>query len=518
MSGSYSPTSWADGVTTLGPTNLNKLENGVRDAYTQAHGILNAKDAAYGAKGDGVTDDTVALQNFLNDFASLSSDPGHLGVTAIIPPGKYKVTSTLTLAWTNPTSNTKTLSAYGVYLQPTISGTADVLRVFATISGVVPDVRNLTIEGLMIDGSNATTTGAMLHMNADANSLLYRWALRDICIEHFAGHGLLLDGDLFEGAIYSPRIMAANTNTTGSCIYIDGSTGAGAGGSIDIYGGTLYQGLHNVYATSASPKIFGGTYLLAYNEAIYMDNSIEGGLTGVHVENAWQGGAASPSWTTSQAGIYVANALTLVNVTGTQNNNKMRYIARINAANPCCVVGGTAAGGVEYYLRPEGSGKMTAIGIGSGTGGAIDSSGAGAPLVRVGVRPDVSGGDGTASLQIDRGSHQIYESSATYGATVTPDASTGDIISITATNTTAFTIAPPTNPPQGNHSQRLTIEVVNLSGGAMGAITWSSAANGWHFAGLTWTNPGNGLLRRAVFEWSPTRGKWICTSVSSADY
>lgn len=87
---SYTPTNWEDNVTPVDAANLNKLEAGTRDAYTQAHGYINVKDVAYGAVGDGVADDTAALQAAANAAGAAGVGQGKV---LFLPPGNYKTTS-----------------------------------------------------------------------------------------------------------------------------------------------------------------------------------------------------------------------------------------------------------------------------------------------------------------------------------------------------------------------------------------------------------------------------------------
>jgi len=101
----------------------------------------------------------------------------------------------------------------------------------------------------------------------------------------------------------------------------------------------------------------------------------------------------------------------------------------------------------------------------------------------------------------------------TYSSSITPDSSAGSWQTISVTNATAFTINAPSNPPDSSHTRNLIIEVVNGSGGAMGAITWNGA---FVFAGLTWTNPANTKKRFARFEWNGVN--WICIAIAAADY
>ncbi|MGI8485533.1 MAG: glycosyl hydrolase family 28-related protein, partial [Thermomicrobiales bacterium] len=62
---------------------------------------------AYGAKGDGVTDDTTAIQNALNQWSG-TSGPGVI----YFPKGTYKITSTLTFPYTQG----KTMQGAGSYM------------------------------------------------------------------------------------------------------------------------------------------------------------------------------------------------------------------------------------------------------------------------------------------------------------------------------------------------------------------------------------------------------------------
>jgi hypothetical protein len=97
---------------------------------------------------------------------------------------------------------------------------------------------------------------------------------------------------------------------------------------------------------------------------------------------------------------------------------------------------------------------------------------------------------------------------STYGATVAIDASTGMQFDISPTNGTAFTISNPTSPI--GDGQTITMTIRNISGGAMGAITWGAL-----YKMAAWTNPANGFSRSITFKWNATN--WVEITRTPAD-
>lgn len=104
----------------------------------------------------------------------------------------------------------------------------------------------------------------------------------------------------------------------------------------------------------------------------------------------------------------------------------------------------------------------------------------------------------------------------TYSASMTPDASQGDLQTVNVTNNTAFTINAPTQPPNTTHTQDLMIEFTNGSGGAITNVsgaTWNAA---FVLIGGALTDPASTKKRYIRFAWNGA--KWVETARASADY
>ena len=95
-----------------------------------------------------------------------------------------------------------------------------------------------------------------------------------------------------------------------------------------------------------------------------------------------------------------------------------------------------------------------------------------------------------------------------YATTMTPDVYLVETVHIVPTDGVGFTIGAPTSPTLG---QRLTLDVLNSSGGAMGVITW----NGAFLLAGAFTNPANGKRRTIEFKYDGTN--WIEQNRAAAD-
>jgi hypothetical protein len=93
-----------------------------------------------------------------------------------------------------------------------------------------------------------------------------------------------------------------------------------------------------------------------------------------------------------------------------------------------------------------------------------------------------------------------------YGSSITPTCALGNYFTINATNNTAFTINAPTNPANG---MRITIEISNTSGGALGTITWNAV-----FKMNAFPSPGNGNSTAIDFRYNGTNWRQVGTPVA----
>jgi hypothetical protein len=106
--------------------------------------------------------------------------------------------------------------------------------------------------------------------------------------------------------------------------------------------------------------------------------------------------------------------------------------------------------------------------------------------------------------------YQAVQSTITYAASMTPDATVGNVFVIAANNGTAFSIGAPSGSP--TQAMQITIRIKNSSGGALGAATWDS-----HYKMAAWTQPAAGFSRSIIFTYEVATGFWIETSRTTVD-
>ncbi len=123
-------------------------------------GVFDVRDPAYGATGDGSTDDTTAIQNAI-DAAAVS------GGTVLLPTGTYRTTATLNLP-RNPS-----VSIAGVHPERTVLEYGGAGKALTWDAGA-PVVDRFFLQNFSI---KCTSPGAThgIHMNAASSGNALRW-------------------------------------------------------------------------------------------------------------------------------------------------------------------------------------------------------------------------------------------------------------------------------------------------------------------------------------------------------
>lgn len=235
--------------------------------------------ARFGARGDGATDDSVALQAAL-DAAFAPEGPGFLE----IPPGTYKVTRTLRVAppagQRGDITRHHGILAHGARLRSAITDGGDVLAFDCQSTQ-----RFLLIEGLDIQGGGREGTGLSLQCESKEH-YLYNFCLRDIVVQGCGGDGARLMGDIFEGQIINSYFRDNRKNG----VTFGHGRRAGILSAIHVFGCVFGQNLR--YGV----EMVNGCYDVAYHGCYFL-------LNGRH-------------------GLVAANGCTLLSNCGFENNHE----------------------------------------------------------------------------------------------------------------------------------------------------------------------------------------------------
>ena len=100
-----------------------------------------------------------------------------------------------------------------------------------------------------------------------------------------------------------------------------------------------------------------------------------------------------------------------------------------------------------------------------------------------------------------------------YSAAPVPNAALADYFSLTITDGVALVFGAPLNPPPAaNYGQRIVITIINVSGGAHGAITWNAI---YRTVVTPFPAVATANNRSIEFLWNGTN--WVQTFVSPVD-
>ena len=259
--------------------------------------------ASYGAKGDGTSDDTAALQATL-DAAFAPGGPGFLE----IPPGTYKVSRTLRIhpqeGQRGDITRHHGILAHGARLQSTIADGSNVLELICRST-----IRFLTIEGLDILGGGREGNGLYLECEHKEH-YLYNFCLRDLVVQGCGGDGARLIGNVFEGQLIN--VYLRDYKKTGAT-FGHGSR-AGILSAIHVFGSVFGQnGQHGVAMVHGCYDVaFHGCYfLLNGKEGLIAENGCTL-LSNCGFENNHE---SAPDFAHGGSGIFLQNFGTLIGCT-----------------------------------------------------------------------------------------------------------------------------------------------------------------------------------------------------------
>lgn len=432
-----------------------------QDPRDAAFKIISVTDPQFGAKGDGVTDDTAAVIAFLTAIS---------GKSGYMPAGIYNVTSTLSLTKSTllygDGANASIISYTGAGVAVQAIGSNDNWKSLVrdlkitTTTGThglrIKDLADFTTDGVYITGFS--TTG--VHLTGTAGTgfclcirLFKNWIMAN------TGKGILCEGvnNINQIAVHGNRIQGntlagISIENAGIGWSILGNDIEGNGGAAELY----------INGGNSSGIDVGGNYLECSNShpAILVADTQDQFGVDIHGNNI---GASTA----------VTNAI----------NMGVSAFAR-----GCSVHGNTFSGQFTNAINAQAA-KNCQFGPNHCTGSIVH-------ITNISNSPT-----GIVVLNADN------RSVVTYSASMTPDCSLGTEFDITATNGTAFTI----NAPASASDDMIRVFTIrNTSGGALGAVTWDAV-----FKMSAWTSPATANSRSITFKFNGTN--WVQISQTGVD-
>jgi hypothetical protein len=232
-------------------------------AISQIVGVTSGTPAAYGAKCDNVTDDTIALQSAIN---AIQSSTGASPRALVLPPSNCRITSTLLI--TAPIAIVGTKYFSGIRLDTASSGvdifdvgfqassTSNIVlqdftltRAQADATGIAINAQNIgasTFSGLYVFGNNKVGNGIQINQFQNVG-------LHDIWVQNVTGYCFQISGATStDGSVAGPidtlgTIAGGSSYTNGTYfnVSLTGGSGSNALATIVVSGGAVTSVLLN---------------------------------------------------------------------------------------------------------------------------------------------------------------------------------------------------------------------------------------------------------------------------------
>jgi hypothetical protein len=143
--------------------------------FSRGYGVVNVKD--FGATGNGVTDDTQAIQNAINLLGSLG------GGTLVIPPGTYSVNSIQLV------SNLRIVGSPNSILQQQQAATQGIFTYNMNNTASSP-IQNVMIDGLTFIGNTSSNAQPYYYQSAVYLNYCQNIAVKNCTIKNFVDAGV----------------------------------------------------------------------------------------------------------------------------------------------------------------------------------------------------------------------------------------------------------------------------------------------------------------------------------------
>ncbi len=461
-----------------------------RTVRAKLRDVVSVKD--FGAIGDGVTDDTAAVQ------AAFDSGAGCVR----FPRGVYRQTATWTIQvgvlligeGAGPGGNTAAgdNAHKGVVIDHDFDGECFLITgVNAAVnSGLGSGIENMLLR--QISGNGSGVKGIAIKVIGASDTFSPSWfRLRNVTTEVGSGKddwtwGIYLDGSAKTGADAGGGLRdmwIENVRTQSGANATGGIFGTNLANCFIM--NTFANGAKGIISiTAPAGKLSSGIKLAGVQADTLALDRVQ--LLGDH------GGQYTTLTTTS--------ATTICNL----NLNYLSNLPTFNATNSLLIVGNVATtsktamwstgGGFEIHSQAL-HWKAGVDGI-LGTLDAFDFflKANGVNLLQL-TSPGTAYGFVKALAAFARNPVTL-----TYGANVAINARTGNIFHLIVTNNSNFQIDNPTNAVDGDE---IVLYIRNAVGGAMGTITWDTL-----YAVGSWTNPANANSREIRFLYVGAAGKW----------
>lgn len=470
-------------TTAMNGTTSHSAQHGYMVAGLQAFG-LNVVD--YGATGDGVTDDTLAIQAAIDIVHAAG------GGRVYIPRGTYKITSSLLIYPNTIVSG----SGWGTTLQSSVANP----MIYFIGSGFHGVAEGVGLENLRIDGTSiATGLTGLYATRLDAGGLDEHGRNNWVKNVNFTrcGIGVRL---MFDQGIAFYSCAFGGYNTLGNGVGLEArddsqlglfamcdfrandigakliSTNPVLGGTPDRIYGHLFDRCHwetndgmGLILDGATNNTFNACKWEQNGETFVYLTDAESGYRpdgNTFVNCIWNGQPGAPS--TLQ--VDIAKGFGTMFIGGQFNTDTSAGVRISSSAGGTIFLGVSLAtdklddtSGSTSYLSPFSSQQRIDLAVVGGAKIQMDANGV------------------TFSKAIRRS----YAAPA-YAATVTPNAAAGDIVNV-GILTGNITIGAPTNPAQG---QELTF-LFTQDGTGGRTVTWNAAFI------TSWADTGNTFSRRA---------------------